>query len=139
MIRLSTKQKREVYSFSSLLLHLLVFIILLLSLNSCTEQDAPEPDCNTYATVKDLRGLDGCGFVFELQNGQRLEPVYPDRGWCGTVTADQLTALEKFDLRDGQRVFIGYQESTRPSICMVGQTVEITCIREVTAPPATLK
>jgi hypothetical protein len=30
--------------------------------------------CSTLATVHDLRGLDGCGFVFELADGKRLEP-----------------------------------------------------------------
>jgi hypothetical protein len=34
MLKLSAKQKREVYSISSLLLHLIVFIALILSLNS---------------------------------------------------------------------------------------------------------
>lgn len=133
MMRLSTKQKREVYSLSSLLLHLLIFIMLLFSLNSCAEKELPGTNCATLATVKDMRGLDGCGFVLVLDNGRKLEPVYPDRGWCGTVPDEQLTALERFTLQDGQRVAIGYQESPRPSVCMVGQTVEITCISEVTS------
>lgn len=38
MIKLSTKQKREIYSISSLILHLLVFAILLLSLSSYTQK-----------------------------------------------------------------------------------------------------
>jgi hypothetical protein len=65
MPRLSTKQKREVYSVSSLLLHLIVFIALLISLNSCglihPEAAAPAT-CSTFATIQDTRGLDG-GFT----------------------------------------------------------------------------
>jgi hypothetical protein len=138
MLRLSTKQKREVYSLSNLLLHLIAFIVLLISLNSCgllhPDEDAAPNTCDTFATIKDLRGLDGCGFVFVLDNGQRLEPVYPNQGWC-TVTQDQRTPLENFDLADGKRVKIGYIASTRPSICMAGKTVEITCITEVSVAP----
>lgn len=46
MLRLSTKQKREVYSLSSLLLHLIIFIALLLALNSCCSftKEEPAPD-----------------------------------------------------------------------------------------------
>jgi hypothetical protein len=136
MLKFSTRQKREIYSVSSLLLHLLVFVILLLSLNSCTEKETvlPESGCNTFATVKDLRGLDGCGFVLELADGQRLEPVSPTRGWCGTTTEEQKTAFEKFNLRDGQKVKIGYKKVNEVgSICMVGQVVAITCIEEIPA------
>lgn len=142
MLRLSAKQKREVYSISSLLLHLIVFITLLISLNSCgltdpEEQVAPA-GCDTFATIKNLQGLDGCGFVLVLDSGEKLEPVLPYRGWCGTVTEEQKTAWEKFDLVDGKRVKIGYKEVSRPSICMVGKTVEVTCITQVQSQPAPL-
>ena len=132
MLKLSTKQRRDVYALSNLLVHVLVFLILLLSLNSCTEKDLPTTACNTLATVKDLRGLDGCGFVFVLDNGQKLEPVL-STGWCGTPPFPdfQTNPLQKFTLKDGQRVTIGYKAVDAVSICMVGQSVEITCISEV--------
>jgi hypothetical protein len=63
MLRLSTKQKREVYSISSLLLHLLIFIALLLSLNSCglikPEKAAKPAASNAFAAKKALQGLTG--------------------------------------------------------------------------------
>jgi len=76
MTKLSTKQKREVYALSNLLLHVLVFVILLLSLNSCTEKDLPTIACSTPATEKDLRDQDGRGYVFVLNNWQKLEPIF---------------------------------------------------------------
>ena len=37
----------------------------------CSE-DLAEQTCSTPATVVDLSGLDGCGFVFQLEDGTRL-------------------------------------------------------------------
>jgi len=55
MRRISTKRKRELYSLSSLLFHLAVFIILLISLGSDAEENKtaqnkkvnPEKESNT--------------------------------------------------------------------------------------------
>jgi len=129
MNKLSARQKREVYAISNLLLHVLVFVILLLSLNSCTEKDFPTTACSTLATVKDMRGLDGCGYVFVLDNGQKLEPV-SIAGWYGTTpqTNEPTNPLQNFALSDGLRVSIGYKEVNAGSICMIGKTVEINGI-----------
>lgn len=134
MLRLSTKQKREVYSLSSLLLHLIIFIVLLVALNSCSLVDRSEdatPACTTLATVKDMQGLDGCRFILVLDNGERLQPVQIFR--CGNEPAGQTFSnpLSQFELKDGQRVKIGYKESTMPTICMLGKSIELTCITEV--------
>jgi hypothetical protein len=94
-------------------------------------------DCSIPATIRDLTGLDGCGFVLELANGSRLEPERPFI-FCGTpplpkeITEDP---LYNFEFVDGKRVRISYYETNRPSICMVGPTVKITCIEEVTEFP----
>jgi len=132
MLKLSTKQRRDVYAISNLLVHVLIFVILLLSLNSCTEKDLPTTACDTLATVKDLRGLDGCDYVFVLDNGQKLEPVF-STGWCSTPSSPdfQTNSLQNFTLEDGQRVTIGYTAVEAGSICMIGQPVQITCISEV--------
>jgi len=129
MLKLTAKQKREVYSVSNLILHLAIFIILLLTLNSCTEAEGlPAANCGTPATVKDLRGLDGCGFVFVLADGTRLEPY---------LSASQQSALQNFDLADGQKVTITYTiREDVGSICMVGPVAEITCINKVTTTPS---
>jgi hypothetical protein len=62
MLRLSTKQKREVYSLSNLLLHLIIFIALLISLNSCglinRDKQAELPPFDTCASEA-LQGPEG--------------------------------------------------------------------------------
>ena len=129
MLKLSARQKREFYSVSNLILHLAIFVILLLTLNSCTQaEELPKANCGTLATVKDLTGLDGCGFVFELENNTRLVPYIPTQN----TATDQV--LKNFTLTNGQRVTIAYR--VRPDIssaCMAGTIVEITCIETVAA------
>jgi hypothetical protein len=95
----------------------------------CEKSD--KENCATPATVRDLTGLDGCRWVFELEDGIRLEPLRFMR--CGTPPISKETVedpLLDFVFQDGKKVFISYKESTSPSICMVGQVVEITCIKE---------
>jgi hypothetical protein len=100
----------------------LAIVLTLGLLGGCRKDNAAAPEicisypvaCNTPATVRDLTGLDGCGKVLELANGQRLEPH-------GTV-------WNSFTSTNGQQVFINYTPTPNASICMVGQTVEITCI-----------
>ncbi len=74
------------------------------------------PGCGTPATVRNLTGLDGCGFVLELDNGKRLEPH-----------GDLWQAYAK---KDGARVTVGYVEEPGISICMVGEGVRLTCMQE---------
>ncbi len=90
-------------------------------------------DNGVLATIKDLTGLDGCGFVFELADGSRLEPKR--LFYCGTpplpkeVTEDP---LHTFEFADGKKVRIVYEEiQDAMSICMVGKIVKITCIEEI--------
>jgi hypothetical protein len=90
--------------------------------------------CDELATVRDLTGLDGCGFVFVLEDGTRLEPVR--LMYCGTpplpkeVTEDP---LYNFEFRDGKKVFISYEITEGGSYCMVGPVVKITCLIEILA------
>ena len=51
---------------------LFVFAIMLAGCNEEPSRKACEN--GVLATVRDLTGLEGCGFVFELADGQRLEP-----------------------------------------------------------------
>ena len=108
-----------------------VFFLLALVFNQCNNDDDQARVCSTPATVRDLTGLDGCGWVFELEDGTRLEPLR--MLYCGNpplpkeVTEDP---LYDFVFEDGKRVFITYTETPSPSICMVGPVVEITCIKE---------
>lgn len=85
------------------------------------------------ATVRDLRGLDGCGFVFELTDGIRLEPQM--LFYCGTPPLPKEVTenpLYDFEWVDGKKVRIVFEEITdAASICMVGKIVKITCLEEV--------
>src|SRR5688572_22505338 len=115
---------------------LLAPILFLFICISCDEDNIDREACSTKATVRNLMGFDGCGYVFELENGMRLEPVWRNVGFCGTpplpkeVTEDP---LYNFEFVDGKKVLISYHLSTSPSICMVGPTVKITCLKEVAA------
>lgn len=91
----------------------LVATALLALATSCQKADEA-PGCGTPATVRNLTGLDGCGYVLELDNGQRLEPH-------GTL-------WQSFAKHNGDRVTIGYELEPAFSICMVGDGVKLTCI-----------
>jgi len=68
------------------------------------------------AELKDLSGLDGCGFVIELENGNKLEAL-------------NLCDFD-IDLNDGKKIWVSYHLTTNfiGTICMVGDIVEIDCI-----------
>lgn len=73
--------------------------------------------CKTNGTVKDYAGLDGCGLLIELKNGDKLEPM---------------EVVDDFKLKDGQNIAFDYEEvEDMASICMAGKIVRITCIKEV--------
>jgi hypothetical protein len=46
------------YLWSPLLMLWIAFSLLII-LSSCTPENEPNKNCGTYATIKDLRGLDG--------------------------------------------------------------------------------
>ena len=76
-----------------------------------------DSECELTGTVKDYTGLDGCGYLIELDNGKILEPAIVDY---------------PFKFRDNQRVKLSYLEIPgMASICMVGIIAEITCIEEI--------
>lgn len=101
-----------------------------LALLSACEQEIQEaaPVETVPATLKDLTGLDGCGWVFELQDGSKLEFVTPF--FCGTPPLPETTyenPFENFEFVEGKQVRIAYEElEAMGSICMVGKVVRIT-------------
>ncbi|HEY0742826.1 MAG TPA: hypothetical protein VGD40_15255 [Chryseosolibacter sp.] len=111
-----------------------LLLLLTAALVSCDEnEEAVSPDCDVVATVVDLRGLDGCGFVFELEDGTRLEPVRVF--YCGTEPMPEIPAdpLHTFDFAAGKKVKISYDISQEiGSICMAGTPAKITCLTELT-------
>ena len=104
-------------------------IILAAILFNCTDENSVEQPCSTPATVRDFTGLDGCGFVLELESGKILIPLRI--GYCGTpplpkeITEDP---LYDFDWEDGKRVMIDYTIEDMANICMTGQVAKINCI-----------
>jgi len=85
---------------------------LLLIFSACNRTSCENAQA---ATIEDYTGLDGCGLVIKLQNGNVLEPVN----------------LNDFNITptDGMKVWVKYHEvSGMASICMVGPIVEIDCL-----------
>ncbi len=113
-----------------------IFLIALSSftLINCDEEELLHASCDeaVFATVRDLTGLDGCGFVFELADGTKLQPEMI--GYCGTPPLPKEVTenpLYDFEWLDGKQVRIGFEEVTdAASACMVGKIVRITCIEE---------
>jgi hypothetical protein len=111
------------------------FALISLLYISCEDDEPVAITCENaaLATVKDLTGLDGCGFVFELADGSRLEPQM--LWFCGTPPLPkEITEnpLYNFQWVDGKKVRIAYEEiPDAASICMVGKIVKITCLEEI--------
>lgn len=93
--------------------HFLTSIFTLLTLLSCTSNP-----CETghLATLEDWTGFDGCGYIFILEDGSKLEPV-------------QYQNL--LPLVPGNQYCITFDTVPAASICMVGVTVEITSIKDL--------
>ena len=85
------------------------------------------------ATLTDLSGLDGCGWVFELNDGTQLEFITLMR--CGTPPPsgeEMRSPFEDFVFEEGKKVWIRYEELPEVgSICMVGPVVEIKEIKSL--------
>lgn len=125
-----SKQTKSFLDHSIYVLLLLLSLLLLSTVTSCQKEEVSLNECGTYATIRDLRGLDGCSFVLELDNGERLEPIIKNQ-WCGTTPVPP-PAIGDLELLDGKRVTVAYKVLPEMgSICMVGKVVEVTCIKEV--------
>ena len=115
-------------------LYLFILISLtFVTLLSCEKEALLSEDCSYYATVEDHTDLDGCGYLFKLDNGEYLVPVWR-WGFCGTpplpkeVTEDPLW---NYNYTNGERVRIGFTYANGSSICMKGNTAYITCIESL--------
>ncbi len=112
-----------------------LILTVMLLVSSCKKEEIIEKDaCTTFATVKDLSGLDGCGFIFELEDGSKIIPIR--LFFCGTppLTTEVIDdPLLNFVFEDGKKVKIGYQEIETGMVttCMVGKLAKITCIEMV--------
>lgn len=120
---------------------LFVFAIMLAGCNEEPSRKACEN--SVLATVRDLTGIEGCGFVFELADGQRLEPYGLIFFYCPTepcpkspLTKEMMeNPLYNFEFVDGKTVKISFDEMPDvASTCASGRIVKITCIEEFPIP-----
>lgn len=103
-----------------------LFLFVMALLAACDNETS---SCAMHATVRDLRSLDGCGFVFELDDHTILVPTSPL--WCGTGSPDGKDPLAGFEYVDGMQVLLSYEiiEGVA-NTCMAGTLVEIKCLEE---------
>ena len=78
---------------------LMTLLLLACNKNECSD--------SVKGKLKDLSGLDGCGFVIELENGNKLEPL-------------NLSDFD-IDLNDGKKFFHLFQ-------CLWSIQLHITCL-----------
>ena len=90
--------------------------------------DIPEIDyyCSNTAIVKDLSGLDGCGFVLELEDGSRF---IPQKLTYIQAPDPQQDPVYYFNFKDGDKVCFDFRETEGTDVCMAGKLVFITCIK----------
>lgn len=102
------------------------------------DPEEPKKECTIPATIVDLRGLDGCGYAFELANGERLEPLFilecPFPGYKASEDP-----LNGYEFVAGRKVLIEYTVMENAvTACQVGKAVRINCISNAIGVPADL-
>ena len=97
-------------------IHLFLLTVIVLSFSSCNNSD-DEIKLDDTGMVIDYAGSGNCGFVIELDNGNRILPLYYPDG---------------FTFAQGQRVHVEYVElSTTVSSCDRGVPAEVVFIEEL--------
>lgn len=108
-----------------------IILFLVLIGASCDKKDTSVvPGCSQEATVKDLRSLDGCEFVLELNDGTRL---IPERRVYIQAPRQEDDPIYYFQMKDGEKVTISYRTTQLLGTCMAGEIVFITCITSLQA------
>lgn len=91
-----------------------VFLISFLLLLSCGNEDSCKK--SIHVKLKNLTGLDGCGWVLQKDDGSYLE-------------AQNIGEFE-IEFVEGKDLHVSYDTVDGGSICMVGEIVKITCLSE---------
>ncbi len=96
---------------------LLIFSCKTKQASTTTDNQVPVETCQTKATVIDMKNLDGCQFLLQVENGEK---------WLPMEISDP-----DFKFQDQQVIFFDYEEVTDyMSICMAeNKGVNITCIK----------
>lgn len=106
-------RKYPLLSLNIKTLAVLAILVLLLLAVSCSEKNNDIQSLNYKGVVKDYSDLDGCGFIIELENGDKINPVIINNS--------------NIELIDGENVEISYELiDTIADICMVGQNAIVT-------------
>lgn len=94
---------------------MLVVILLFVGLvGACSTDDACSG--SVHVKMRNKTGLDGCGWVLQLNDNSYLE-------------AQNLNEFE-IEFVEGKDLHVKYEEVDGGSICMVGKIVKITCLTE---------
>ena len=99
------------------LIFLLVLIVGCKSTSNASNDSLDEKCDGVKVQLLDLTGLDGCGWVFKLEDDTKVQPLN----------------LKDFDieLKANAEYTIGYLEMPEiASICMVGKVVKLECIHK---------
>ncbi|MDX1446775.1 hypothetical protein [Lishizhenia sp.] len=90
------------------------FIVLIILGNMLSACVSTKNACDGSKTATVISGVDGCGWLLQLENGEVLNP----------------TNLEdmKIELNKGNTVEINYEKVEEMNICMMGTTVKLSCI-----------
>lgn len=103
----------------------LILALVLIGASCEKKESSVDPACSQEAVVKDLTGLDGCDFVFQLADGTTL---IPERRTYIQAPSKEDDPLYYFEMKDGEKVKISYRDSELLGACMAGEIVFITCI-----------
>lgn len=93
--------------------NILIFSCLIFVFSCSKESGCSDSE---HVIMRNLTGLDGCGWVLQLDDGSKLEPQN----------------LNDFEIEfvEGKSLHVSYKEIDAGSICMVGKIVEIKCLVE---------
>lgn len=96
-----------------------IYLLGLLTILLFSCQEDPEPQCDNLeqGVLKNLAGLDGCGWVIQLNDNTMLEPIN----------------LGDFDveLEENKTVCVKYRErNDMASVCMVGKIIELEILED---------
>ena len=93
----------------------IAFVFLSLFLFSCEKETTNKCENSQEGILKNLTGLDGCGWIIQLSDGTKLEPINID--------------VFDIELLENKSVCIQYHErKDLGSYCMVGKVVEVDFI-----------
>jgi hypothetical protein len=87
-----------------------------LSFTACNKNNGC-PNSSEKARVRDFTDSDTCGFLFELENGTKLEPT-------------NISEFPLINYEEGQLVWVKYKPASGASTCGLGEIVKLKCVSE---------